>query len=303
MLGHLKQSGKHDGLKISGNYYRRTIQLAVKLMEKYRERLNRINVFPVADGDTGDNLYLTLKGVWDELKKTRSKDFGKIAKIVSDSALKNAQGNSGNILAMFLYGIYDYSRHKKYLLPKDLVYAFETGLKHAYSAVENPKEGTILTAMRATVETAKQEIEKGSNNYKEILKKCIDVALHELRKSKVNLPELKRYDVIDAGGLGFIILLQAWSDDIKEELIIKLTHKKIEVKLTGQYCVNIMMKMEESKIEELKNILESVGNSIVIKKVSDKVKLHFHCAVEKFDDIMIKILDLGEVIAQQVSLA
>ncbi|MCD6483054.1 MAG: DAK2 domain-containing protein [Candidatus Aenigmarchaeota archaeon] len=289
--------------KISGNYYRRTIQLAVKLLGKYRERLNQINVYPVPDGDTGNNLYLTIKGIWDDIKHVRSRDFGKIARLISDSALKNAQGNSGNILAMFLYGIYDYSRDKKYLLPEDLVYAFEKGLEHAYSAVENPREGTILTAMRVTVETAKKEIENGYRDYKKILKKCIDVSIEELRKSKVNIPQLVEYDVIDAGGLGFVILLQAWTDDVKEELILKLTQKKIEVKLTGQYCVNIMLKIEENKIEELKQFLETVSNSIVLKKISDKVKLHFHCAIEAFDDIMMKIFDLGEVVSQQVSLA
>ena len=159
-------------MEITGEHYWFALKISRILLKKYKERLNRINVFPVPDGDTGNNLFLTVDGIWKKVKDKKIKHFGKFSEYVAEAALESAVGNSGNILASFLYGIYDYSKDKEVLKPEELIYAFEKGTEYAYQSVEDPKEGTILTAMRATVETAKKEIEKGNRNLADILKKC-----------------------------------------------------------------------------------------------------------------------------------
>ncbi len=266
-------------MEITGDHYYQAIKYSRLLLKKYKENLNKINVFPVSDGDTGNNLFLTIDGIWKKIKNNKIKHFGKFSEYVAEAALESAVGNSGNILASFLYGIYDYSKDKEILKPEELIYAFERGTDFAYQAVENPKEGTILTAMRATVETAKKEIEKGNRNLTDILKKCVDVALKELKEKRIYIPELVNYDVIDAGGLGFILIIKSWTRGLKDEFLLKLTSKEIKINYSGKYCVNILLKLEDpNRIEKLKNKLKEIGNSIIVTKFQDKIKIHIHSA-------------------------
>ncbi len=289
-------------MRINGHHYYETIKYAHLLLSQYKDQINNINVFPVPDGDTGTNLYLTVKGIWEKVKSKKISHFGKFAELVSDAALESATGNSGNILASFLYGIYDYSQNKESLSVEELVEAFEVGTNYAYEAVETPLEGTILTAMQATVRTAKKEIEKGNRNLVEIIKKCVDTALKELEKKRVFVPSLVKYDVLDAGGVGFVLILNAWAKSVRHDLIVAITNKKVEIKYSGKYCINLLVRINGNVgIEELKEKLSEIGDSIVVTNVGDLVKIHVHSFnVEKVKDIVSRF---GEIVSTKISQA
>ncbi len=289
-------------MRITASHYKQALRVSRSLLRQYKTQLNNINVYPVPDGDTGTNLFMTIDYVWSKVKSEKTSHFGEFAMKVAEAAMEGAQGNSGNILAMFLYGLAEYSQDKEYLTPEDLVYAFEIGTEYAYSAVDSPKEGTILTAMRATVKAAKREIENGNQDLGDIMSKCIDAAIDSLRESRVSLPELIEYDVLDSGGLGFILLLKAWNSTFgkMDQLYIELTKKKVEVKLTGGKCINLLVRLDRSvDLGELKAKLRELGDSIAVNIMNDKLKVHIHSF--HLDEVEKLISQYGQIINRKIS--
>lgn len=112
-------------MEITGKHYKEALKYSKKLLKRYKEKLNQINVFPVADADTGTNLFQTINGIWKKVKNVSIQNFHEFSKLVSDAAFESAQGNSGNILAAFLYGISEYSAGKEKLNERELIEALK----------------------------------------------------------------------------------------------------------------------------------------------------------------------------------
>jgi len=289
-------------MEITGSHYKEALKYSRKLLKRYKEKLNQINVFPVADADTGTNLFQTVNGIWKKVENVSIQDFHKFSKLVSDAAFESAQGNSGNILAAFLYGISEYSTGKEKLNERELIEAFESGSRFAYSSIKNPREGTILTAMREFVDSAKKQFQL-SFDFSNVFRSSIQMAYESLEKHRKEIPELLEFDVLDAGGMGFILMLKGWYQSLlgkTKHLTIKMK-KIINLKTSNKthngYCVSALLRIRNShKLKKLEKILKKIGDSLIIMREKEKVKLHIHCKhIEVLKDLLLKygeILDL-----------
>jgi len=241
------------------------------VIRNHVEFLNDINTFPVADRDTGTNVYLTLKQVWERIKDFEAKTVGELLEKISESAIENAQGNSGNILAMFFYGMHEELKNKDKITIKDLKRALKAGYEFARSAVQNPKEGTILSAIRALKEAFEWE-----KDLKKAFKLGIKKAINYLEMYREEVIKDKKH-LLDSGGLAFVLIVSGWLKSLGEsvELHLQRYYEKVEISLSGKNCINILAR-NVNDFQKLKRKLNDVGESVVIKKVGDKVKIHIH---------------------------
>jgi len=201
---------------------REKIENIYKYLHRHKEYLNRLNVFPVPDGDTGFNMTLTIQGALANMKdyKKESISTGEYLKNFAEQMLLNSRGCSGVILSLYCQGISqvivnnDFS--KKYIFK-----ALENGYKNAYEGTENPREGTMLTLMREFKEKY-GELMNDNDGPVIIIKKCIPYLKEVLKKTPDMLPVLKQAGVVDSGGAGFLIILQGINKELKyNEITIK----------------------------------------------------------------------------------
>ncbi|PIU68614.1 hypothetical protein COS81_03320 [candidate division WWE3 bacterium CG06_land_8_20_14_3_00_42_16] len=186
------------------------------LYKKNEELINDLNVFPVPDGDTGSNMLATIQAVNLKLKREQPKNFNHLSNLISQEALMGARGNSGVILSQFLNGFFDVFKKSNDITNQLLVKALTAGKDEAFRCVAEPKEGTILTIIRNTAEEFKNQINKGIH-LQEAFRKTYNVALKSLKNTPNLLPVLKEAGVVDAGAVGFVLLLES----IKQALLLK----------------------------------------------------------------------------------
>ena len=192
-------------LTISGAQFRDMIIAGAALLERNRQAIDALNVFPVADGDTGTNMCKTLEnGI--RYAKARP-EMGAYLKQLSDGMLLGARGNSGVILSQIFKGIFLELTHCGYVNPGELRNAFIRGYKVAYAAVVQPAEGTILTVAREGIEHIRQQIDRSTT-----VERLLSMYAAEMRKTLAYTPEmlpvLKEAGVVDSGALGFILIIE-----------------------------------------------------------------------------------------------
>jgi uncharacterized protein len=176
------------------------------------DHLNRINVFPVPDGDTGTNLAVMLGAVRESLLRHRERHAGKLLEIVADAALDGARGNSGAILAQFFHGICDASLDHRLLTTANFVSAVERGASYAQDALSEPREGTILTVIRDFGAELHAQVAAGGGDFAALLERGLERAQRSLAATTGQLEALRRAGVVDAGAQGFVDLLQGITD-------------------------------------------------------------------------------------------
>jgi len=258
-------------------------------LQEKKEFVNSLNVFPVPDGDTGTNMSMTLKSAVSEVENIKEKSISEVARRIARGALMGARGNSGVILSQIFRGI------AKGLEGKDEVDAIEfaksiaEGSNSAYKAVMRPTEGTILTIIRAAAESAM------NSNETDIIKLLEKVCKHSeniLNKTPDMLPTLKEAKVVDAGGMGLLIILQgmhkALSEHIEAEVenveesvekITKSVQSTIDAKdIKYGYCTEffILTKNASDKVQDLKKLFNPMGDSMIVVGVDDIIKVHIH---------------------------
>jgi len=251
-------------------------------VEEKKEEINKINVFPVPDMDTGSNLAKTLLGVKEAIEKKEFKDLSEISEAALDGALTTAQGNAGVIYTGFLAGFLPLL-DKNPVDAKRLALAFEEGQKRAWKSMFNPKEGTILDVIDAAAQTFIEESKKEADIIK-ILKKAIEKAKEALMNTREKLEILKKANVVDAGGLGFLMILESYLEALeptftkfsagKEKPSEKIS-KFIQVLSNRYEIVSLIenLKVDEKEIGEK---LKKLGNSLDIVQVGKKMKIHIH---------------------------
>jgi DegV family protein with EDD domain len=266
---------------LTQNELKRMFLLSYERIEKNKEEINKINVFPVPDQDTGTNLAKTLEGIKKEIEGKEFKDLEEISKAALEGALISAQGNAGVIYTGFLAGFLP-KLNKNPVDAKKLAEAFEEGRKRAWKSMANPKEGTILDVIDAAAETFKKEAEKEKDIVK-IFEKVIEKAKEALLATREKMEIFKKANVVDAGGLGFLMILESYLDALRPE------EKKEEKKerpseeirrfvqvLTNRFEVVALVldpKFDEEKVREK---LKRLGNCLDIVKVENKMKIHIH---------------------------
>jgi dihydroxyacetone kinase-like predicted kinase len=259
---------------------RERIERIYKHLHRHKEYINRLNVFPVPDGDTGLNMTLTIQGALANMHNYEKESIptGEYLKNFAEQMLLNSRGCSGVILSLYCQGISQVIENNDF--SKDNIFrALENGYKNAYEGTENPKEGTMLTLMREFKEKY-GEIMKEDDDPSIIIKKCIPYLKEVLKKTPDMLPVLKQAGVVDSGSAGFLIILQGIDRELKfNELalsslpvsIIININKAIKKYLNGKLSnfnknsiANLLPSIDVEKLHNLRllNIIEDVKHFI-----------------------------------------
>lgn len=190
---------------LDGSRLRRALIAACNHTERCRADLNRINVYPVPDGDTGTNLALTARSIADGLRATRERELGIVARRAADAGILGARGNCGMILSHFLLGFSAAVEGRQRLSVSEFVVALRRAADHVYAALERPVEGTILTVIRETTEEAERA---QTSDFAELVDRLVARAREALARTPDLLPVLRKAGVVDAGAKGFVHLLE-----------------------------------------------------------------------------------------------
>lgn len=271
---------------ITGNDLLRSIKAGCIKLEHNRDSVDLLNVFPVPDGDTGTNMYLTLMSAVREGEKNRDKPLGKLAKSVSMGSLMGARGNSGVILSQIFRGMAKVLEGKDQASAMDIAQALKTGADTAYEAVMKPVEGTILTVAREIGKACEAEAKK-NDDVVAVLLAGIQTGHATLARTPSMLPILKEAGVVDAGGRGFLFFLEGFVEGLAQEREIKLeqyreqapaevTTSREEIKLDFQYCTEVLIKGQDLDPLDVRDHLAPLGDSLLVVGGDDVLKVHMH---------------------------
>jgi len=266
------------------------IKAGINNLFEYQNKLDEINVFPVPDGDTGTNMCFTLLPIIEYPYDNIPNHTGEVFNIIADLALESARGNSGTIIAQFFHGMRKTTKNKDKLYIQDFSDALKTGYESAFESLINPKEGTIITVMRDVSKKAEELIKEENINFNTFLNECYSEAEHSLQNTKKILSILKKTNVVDAGALGFVLLIQGILNSIQKSsqiqskhLNISYDHEKIEAlkkdidfTITNKYCTECSIVANDIKRKELKEMIRNLGDSMVFAGTKDRVKVHIH---------------------------
>lgn len=254
-------------------------------LEEQKEYVNSLNVFPVPDGDTGTNMSMTFKTAVSEIKDIENKDIDDISRKLAKGALMGARGNSGVILSQIFRGIAKGLEDKKEVNSSEFANSIVEGSKSAYKAVMRPTEGTILTVIRSAGEMA---IKNKTEDITELLKEICDYSEYILNKTPDMLPVLKKAKVVDAGGMGLLIILKGMyevlENDIKVVKVAELKETTVQsaAKNLGEqdikfgYCTEFFIHSSNADVNRFKSELETMGDSMVVVNDDDIIKVHIH---------------------------
>ena len=274
---------------INGADFRRLMISAAAAIEINKQKLNELNVFPVPDGDTGTNMSMTINAAASDLRKAEDPTLEKASAICASAMLRGARGNSGVILSLLLRGI---SRKLKGAENCDGVLwaaALQEGVDAAYKAVMKPAEGTILTVARLSAAKAGQAAQE--NNYFEFVHEAaIEEAKIALANTVNQNPVLKKAGVVDAGGKGWLVALEAMMSALRgEDIVVPEGTEGDTVKeqadfsdfdtedITFTYCTEFIISRENDKDPEaLRSFLSELGDSLVLVDDDEIIKVHVH---------------------------
>ena len=261
-------------------------------LERNKDYINELNVFPVPDGDTGSNMSLTIMAAAKEVGALVNPTIEELAKTMSSGSLRGARGNSGVILSQLLRGFCREIREKKAITTTVLADGFVRGVETAYKAVMKPKEGTILTVAKGVAEKAVEMADKRVS-IEEFAEAVIEHGNIVLAQTPEMLPVLKEAGVVDSGGQGLMeFLIGAYNGLIGKEIVeVKTLENAPKVStvssedidtshITFGYCTEFIIMLEKEynmDIEEkFKEYLTSIGDSLVVVSDDEIVKVHVH---------------------------
>ncbi len=274
---------------INGAELRRMIISAAAAIEIHKQDLNELNVFPVPDGDTGTNMSMTINSASADLRKAEDPDLYAASKIAASAMLRGARGNSGVILSLLFRGL---SRKLKGSQVCDGVLwaqALQEGVDAAYKAVMKPAEGTILTVSRLAAAKA-MEAAQENNHIEFVQEAAIEEAKAALADTVNQNPVLKKAGVVDAGGKGWVLVLEAMLSALRgEDIAAPEVSGETAVKeqadfsdfntedITFSYCTEFIISRENDRDpEELRAFLNELGDSLVLVDDDEIIKVHVH---------------------------
>ena len=277
----------YDGISLYNMFANGILNLV-----KHQVTLDEINVFPVPDGDTGTNMAFTLLPIAEECKEDITENASETLKLIADTALDSARGNSGTIIAQFIYGMSKSADNLGSLGVKDFSNALNQGFQSARNSLVKPEEGTIITVMRDVAEESQKIVGEGVDDYYSLIKNIYNRAEISLKETKNILKILKKTDVVDAGALGFVLLIQGMLNVIEkaEGGRIQTTHldisyeisnieklsKDVDFTIQNKYCTECVVIGQKIDRAELKDKIKDFGDSMVMAGTDKKVKIHIH---------------------------
>ena len=294
---------------IHGAMFRRMIISAAASIEINKQKINELNVFPVPDGDTGTNMSMTLNAAAADLRKAEDPTLGKAASITAKALLRGARGNSGVILSLLFRGMSKVLKPETECGGKLFADALTEGVETAYNAVMKPAEGTILTVSRLAAASAKQAAEE-EDNFEAALEAAIEAARTALADTVNQNPVLKKAGVVDAGGMGWLLVLEAMMAALHGEDFEAPT-EGTQVKesadfsafatedITFGYCTEFIVSREkEGDIPGLRSFLNGMGDSLVLVDDDEIIKVHVH--TNEPGTVLQKALEFGPLITVKV---
>ncbi len=305
--------------KLYGKTYLQMLLGGAESLQENVERLNDLNVFPVADGDTGTNMYRTMQGGLIEATADDTDSIGKVSKAFAKGILLSARGNSGVILSQIFTGINEILQYFDKATPMQLADAYRAGINKAYSAVQNPTEGTILTVFRESTEYAAQNITKDSS-VEDFYLLHITEARRSLERTKDLLPVLAEADVVDSGAAGYLAVAEGMYKALTGELVPE-EFKPAQAESTPAvnidsftrnsilefgYCTEFLIRLTTAKVDpdsfSVQTVIDDLntlgGESIVAYKQDDIVKVHVHTFTPGL--VLAKMQEYGEFLTVKV---
>ena len=255
-----------------------------------QENLNSINVFPVADGDTGTNLSLSLGAALQTLGQPGEKHLGTLLAAVADDLLDGSRGNSGAIVAQFFQGMSDSAEEMTRFTTHTFARAVELGSEYAHDALSNPREGTILSVIAAFARSLKTHTrDAGDQAFGPLLLGALATTREALAKTQEQLDVLRKAGVVDAGAKGFVALIEGMTDYIahgrmarapdltqiaQEGVVIETAGE--EADLEYRFCTECVVSGSDIDRRKLREALSRLGNSLVLAGTKRKAKIHIH---------------------------
>ncbi len=282
--------------KINGAILRKMVIGAYNYLEANKKYIDSLNVYPVPDGDTGNNMFLTFKSATNEVNNCATNNMDALNEALSKGALRGARGNSGVILSQIIRGIASELMLHQEPTTKIFAQAMQNGARMAYKAVAIPKEGTILTVIRVMAEAAESAAKKFPE-FEDFFKQILSTGEEILEQTPEMLPVLKAAGVVDAGGRGILTVFHGFYKGLTNEgdLTIEMdaTAKKIEeveqfhinfedlAEIEFGYCTEFMIihmnkKTTESDIDKLREKLMAIGDSVICVGDLSLIKIHVH---------------------------
>lgn len=299
----------------NGDTLRDAMISAANSLTNNRKQIDDLNVFPVPDGDTGTNMSMTLGNSARELEKLSGETAGKVAKVNASALLRGARGNSGVITSLLFRGFSKGIGDAEYATAENIAAAFELGVEAAYKAVMKPTEGTILTVARVASEHAKAALEDGKDALG-VFDAAIEGAKIALEQTPELLPTLKKAGVVDAGGKGFVTILEGMMSVFKDGVMIKSNAVaedsaeeessvsaagEFETEITFTYCTEFIVNRDKENAKEpseLRAYLETIGDCVVVVDDDEIIKVHVH--TDHPGNAIEKALTFGQLVHMKI---
>ena len=271
---------------IDGAAFARMMLSAAAEIDRNKQKVNELNVFPVPDGDTGTNMSMTLSAASTELRRAGDITLTSAADKTASALLRGARGNSGVILSLLFRGFSKSLKGKTEADGRDFADALTAGVEAAYKAVMKPAEGTILTVSRLTADAAR-DLAAENDAVEYVLENCIDTANAALSNTVNQNPVLKKAGVVDAGGMGFCLILRGMLESLRGNDVVfeeSGTNEEADFGIFDSEDITfafdtvfIVRKREDiTSLDPLREYLGSIGDSLVIGEDDEAFKVHVH---------------------------
>ncbi|MBA3825598.1 MAG: DAK2 domain-containing protein [Ktedonobacterales bacterium] len=272
-----------------GQDYRKAMLAAAAWLEQHRDQINKLNVFPVPDGDTGTNMAATMRAATAAVADSTDTNVSVVASKLSEGAIRGARGNSGVILSQILRGISVALDKKATFTAQEFADALQTAAQNAYKAVIKPVEGTILTVIRESAEAAKAAVAKANCDLTTLMQEVVAKARQTVAHTPELLPMLKQAGVVDAGGQGLTTIFEGFLRYTRGESTTMPSRASMEMDVAEihrgavsideefGYEVVFLLRGEKLDMEGIRNaIVEMGGNSTVVAGDETIIKVHTH---------------------------
>ena len=271
--------------RISGGAFKDMVAFGAACIAQQKQAINDLNVFPVPDGDTGTNMSLTIQTAVTELRRVQPATVEEAAKVTASGLLRGARGNSGVILSLLFRGMSKVFKGLNEADGAQLAAAMQEGVSTAYGAVMKPAEGTVLTVSRLAAQRA-LEAAGEQNDAAYVLEEAIKTGYTTLAETIEMNPVLKKAGVVDAGGKGYLIILEGMLRALRGEPIPEVeetTEEKADFAAIGDEDITfafdtvfIVRKTSDKPLDGLRVYLGSIGDSLVIGEDDESFKVHVH---------------------------
>ena len=272
-----------------------------------RSELDRINVFPVPDGDTGSNLAFTMFTIAEQSKPEST--VKKTMESIAEAALNGARGNSGIIFAQYVNGLYMEMDDSEDISIDSFAKTAINAVEYAYKAISNPVEGTMITVIRDWAESLKGFKER-SADYSELIGLSLETAAESLRRTPEKLKVLRDSHVVDSGAKGFVHFLEGFLEFVKtrvpasfdfvggnEDIQHEEIHAGDHLELNGRYCTEALIKGKELDTERIRGTLADLGSSFIIAGNKNKARLHIH--TDRPEEVFRRLRGFGTILQQK----